>query len=815
MYRTGDRALLPLRRETSRSWAARTGRSRSAASAWSWSRSSNRLRRHPAGAGRRRAAARGPRRRPQAGRVRRGRPRRRRRRRPSSGRTRPRPCPSTWCPTTSWPWSASRATANGKLDRDALPWPVDAPAAEPAAAAGPTAAGLRDEIAALFADLLEVPSVDAGRDLWDQGATSFTMVQVSGELQRRHGRRLPVAALAAEPTVAGIAGQLATSLGAATPEPPRPEPAPEAPAATPAPVELFSPSEQADFKAAGWGRRPLGPDDRVIPLAGGRLPREHYSWLATRRDPRRARPRTTSLCRLLGLLRRAAVDGRDRFLYASAGGTYAVQTYVHVRPRGVEGLPDGLYHYRPDEPRPPGDRRAAGDSTGPSTFTTTGRSSTGPRSRCHLIGQMHGIEPLYGEDAERYPDAGGRRHGPAPDDRPGGLRGSGCARSGRWRSTGSAPGSGSTAATASSTRSRAARRSRPPAARRASGPPSPSPRVTSRRRPRSRSQGWRAATRARTTWTRSGATCANGRRSIGELPAHRRDGADAASPPPGGYLDDVDQFDSLLFHVAPRDASTLDPQLRLLLHVVCECLENAGQTAASLRRAAGPGRRLRGRDVARPPAGSGRTSGGGRGRPGSPRRRPRSRTASRTPSASTDPAWRSDASCSSSLAALHLAVESLRRGECGAAVVGAVNLVVHPYHVELLSGLDLLAAGARRARSTRKRRAGRPGEGAGARCCFRPAAAAARDRDVVHGVVEATGVGYAGNGGPVRRRARRRRARRLDRADAGGGLAHARADRLRGVRGGPARAWRTPPRSRPSGVCSARRGRAPPCRSAR
>jgi len=105
-----------------------------------------------------------------------------------------------------------------------------------------------------------------------------------------------------------------------------------------------------------------------------------------------------------------------------------------------------------------------------------------------------------------------------------------------------------------------------------------------------------------------------------------------------------------------------------------------------------------------------------------------------------------DASCSSSLAALHLAVESLRRGECGAAVVGAVNLVVHPYHVELLSGLDLLAAGGSAGAFDAEAPGWSPGEGAGA-LLLRPAAAAARDRDVVHGVVEATGVGYAGNGG--------------------------------------------------------------------
>src|SRR5205807_1632040 len=54
--------------------------------------------------------------------------------------------------------------------------------------------------------------------------------------------------------------------------------------------------------------------------------------------------------------------------------------------------------------------------------------------------------------------------------------------------------------------------------------------------------------------------------------------------PVGGYLSTVDGFDSLLFHVSPSEAAGLDPQLRLLLHTVWECLESAGHTAAGLNR---------------------------------------------------------------------------------------------------------------------------------------------------------------------------------------------------------------------------------------
>ena len=39
-----------------------------------------------------------------------------------------------------------------------------------------------------------------------------------------------------------------------------------------------------------------------------------------------------------------------------------------------------------------------------------------------------------------------------------------------------------------------------------------------------------------------------------------------------------------------------------------------------------------------------------------------------------------DSACSSSATAIHLACESLRRGECGMAVAGGVNLILHPGH---------------------------------------------------------------------------------------------------------------------------------------
>ncbi|MFG1779686.1 amino acid adenylation domain-containing protein [Micromonospora sp. NPDC049048] len=50
---------------------------------------------------------------------------------------------------------------------------------------------------------------------------------------------------------------------------------------------------------------------------------------------------------LLSVLRAVELDGRSKFRYPSAGGLYAVRTFVHVRPSRVDGLAPGVYFYNP------------------------------------------------------------------------------------------------------------------------------------------------------------------------------------------------------------------------------------------------------------------------------------------------------------------------------------------------------------------------------------------------------------------------------------------------------------------------------------
>jgi len=144
----------------------------------------------------------------------------------------------------------------------------------------------------------------------------------------------------------------------------------------------------------------------------------------------------------------------------------------------------------------------------------------------------------------------------------------------------------------------------------------------------------------------------------------------------GGFLKDVDQFDAAFFNISPREAISLDPQQRLLLEVSWEALENAGVPAEGLFGSpTGVFLGVNNSDYFRlliaehekidtyATTGTALSVAGGRlsyylGING--------------PSLSIDTA------CSSSLVSVHLAMQSLRRGECNLALAGGVSLLLTP-----------------------------------------------------------------------------------------------------------------------------------------
>ncbi len=204
----------------------------------------------------------------------------------------------------------------------------------------------------------------------------------------------------------------------------------------------------------------------------------------------------------------------------------------------------------------------------------------------------------------------------------------------------------------------------------------------------------------------------------------------------GGFLADIDKFDPLFFNISPNEAAMMDPQERIFLETVWHVLESAGYTRAQLRE------RTTGVFVG---VMYGEYALLGRAADGRMAVSSHASIANRV-SYFFDfhgPSIALDTMCSSSLTAIHLACESLRRGECDTAVAGGVNLSLHPNKYLQLS-LGRFASTDGRCRSFGADGDGYvPGEGVGA-LLLKPLPAALADGDTVHAVIRGTAVNHGG-----------------------------------------------------------------------
>ncbi|MEU1519195.1 type I polyketide synthase [Streptomyces sp. NPDC005811] len=169
---------------------------------------------------------------------------------------------------------------------------------------------------------------------------------------------------------------------------------------------------------------------------------------------------------------------------------------------------------------------------------------------------------------------------------------------------------------------------------------------------------------------------AAGAEGLGPFPTDRGWDLDALYDPdsdrPGttyvreaGFLHDAGEFDAELFGISPREALTMDPQQRLLLETTWEVFERAGIAPTSLQGSrTGVFAGVTYHDYA-----SGMQSG----------------TAGNVAAGRVSyafglegPSVAVDTACSSSLVALHLAAQALRAGECDLALAGGVAVMSQP-----------------------------------------------------------------------------------------------------------------------------------------
>src|SRR5207245_1585465 len=112
--------------------------------------------------------------------------------------------PDYMVPSTFVELSALPLTANGKLDRQALPVPVTAPAI----AAQPPVNDTERVVAGIWAEVLGVLQVSRHTRFFDLGGQSLQLLQVHSRLRERFGPELTVVDLFRHPTVSSLAQRL-------------------------------------------------------------------------------------------------------------------------------------------------------------------------------------------------------------------------------------------------------------------------------------------------------------------------------------------------------------------------------------------------------------------------------------------------------------------------------------------------------------------------------------------------------------------------------------------------------------------------------
>ncbi|HEY3366496.1 MAG TPA: SDR family NAD(P)-dependent oxidoreductase [Symbiobacteriaceae bacterium] len=210
----------------------------------------------------------------------------------------------------------------------------------------------------------------------------------------------------------------------------------------------------------------------------------------------------------------------------------------------------------------------------------------------------------------------------------------------------------------------------------------------------------------------------------------------------GGFMREVDKFDSRFFGVSPREAELMDPQQRIFLQTVWKTIEDAGY---------------------RPGALSGTRTGLFAGvatmdyydllkENGVPIEAHASTGLSHCILVNRISYWFNfrgpsepiDTACSSSLIAIHRAVESIRNGDCDLAIAGGINVMVSPMLFIAFSKAGMLSRDGTCKTFDKRANGYVRGEGSGA-IFLKPLSKAVQDGDHIYAVIKGSSVNHGGH----------------------------------------------------------------------
>jgi|GEM_PF-2643839 len=213
-----------------------------------------------------------------------------------------------------------------------------------------------------------------------------------------------------------------------------------------------------------------------------------------------------------------------------------------------------------------------------------------------------------------------------------------------------------------------------------------------------------------------------------------------------GFITDVDKFDPLFFGISPREAERMDPQERLFLECAWHTVEDAGYTPEALN--------ANGRQVG-VFAGVMNANYSILGSASWKENHLNSKVFACNPTFwsianrvsftlnFTGPSFAVDSACSSSLTAIQLACESLRKGECDVALAGGVNLILHPAQLDSLAKMKMLSKKGNCHSFGAESDGFTDGEGVGA-VLLKPLIKAIEDNDNIYGVIKSGALNSGG-----------------------------------------------------------------------
>lgn len=209
----------------------------------------------------------------------------------------------------------------------------------------------------------------------------------------------------------------------------------------------------------------------------------------------------------------------------------------------------------------------------------------------------------------------------------------------------------------------------------------------------------------------------------------------------GGFIDDMETFDARFFNISPKEATYMDPQHRLLLMYTWKVIEDAGYAPESL---------------------SGSQTGVFIGMTGHEYSTRLAKTdhvvqgysstgmiASVGPNRVSyylnlhGPSEPVETACSSSLIAIHRAVEAIKSGSCDKALVGGVNIMLAPEMFMSFNKAGMLSEDGRCKTFSSEANGYVRGEGIGM-LFLKKMEDAIRDGDHIYGVIRATAENHGG-----------------------------------------------------------------------